>query len=263
MGAFEAMLPLISVITAIGPDPQPFVEEASESVRLLVDQAKTIGRSVEWLVALDAGATHLSLGATETIILRGPSGIAATRNAALSKVRGEWVVPLDADDKLNGDGVLSAIEIACRNGWSWVGANRRLIDGARTPHWFTEESRYQAGELATNWRSPFVFHPNSVLVRSDLILRVGGWPAVRVNEDLGMVLLVSEIADGGRTPQVITQYRKWPGQQVAREGYARDKVTSFNVIERIVNARRAHLGRSLISRPVYPGAAIGTERKFE
>lgn len=255
--------PTVSVVTAVGPGEQPFLEAAAESVKELVQLAGERNLKVEWVVGLDGGANHVADGASRTVRWCGPSGIAATRNAALAEVQGEWVVPLDADDQLSAVGVLDVIAVAQREGWGWIGANRLLMDGGQTSHWFDEEGSFPIGELAEQWTSPFPFHPNSVAVRSELILQIGGWPAVRVNEDLAMVLLLSESSGGGRTPAVLTRYRVWDGQQVSSLDYPQDKATAFAVIERIVNVRRAAYGRDPIVRPGDPGGALGISSRVE
>jgi hypothetical protein len=133
-------------------------------------------------------------------------------------------------------------------GTGWIGFNRLLVDGGRTPYWIEEEASFPVGTLAQRWTSPFPFHPNSAAVRRGLLLSLGGWPAM-VNEDVGALLLLGEESAGSVHPAVLTRYRVWDGQITAAAAYHPDKVTAFATMEAMVNARRRRAGRAPVVRP--------------
>jgi hypothetical protein len=263
----------LSVLTPVAADRGRWLAEAGRSVQLGRDLLATAGIEVEWVVCKDGAAGGGGDGDAVAELLaetlppdrlvgwRTRRGISAARNAALAAATGDWVAPLDADDEVDPDGVLAAATLV--RGWpsglGWLGCNRLLVDGSRTPHWRDEPQPFGAGQLAENWTSPFWFHPNSVLFRRDVLLGAGGWPALGVNEDLAAVLLVSEEYGGRAVPVVLTRYRVWDGQEVAGGSYQEDKATAFTVIEALVNARRSASGRPPVHHPV-AGPAHGRIR---
>jgi len=254
----------LSVLTPVAADRARWLAQAAISVRRSRDLLATAGIDVEWVVCQDGAPSVGSDGDPMAEILaetlppdrlvgwRTRRGISAARNAALAAATGDWVSPLDADDELDPDGVLAAATLV--RGWAseagWLGCNRLLIDGSRTPHWRDQPRVFEPGQLAESWTSPFWFHPNSVLLRRYALLRSGGWPALGVNEDLAAVLLISEQYGGRTEPVVLTRYRVWDGQEVAAGSYPEDKATAFTVIEALVNARRQAAGRPPVRRPV-------------
>jgi len=261
------------VLTPVAVDRAGWLVAAAVSVQRARELLVGSGVEVEWVVCRD-GLSSAGGGPARTqfdvmppdrlVGWRTRRGIAAARNAALAVANGDWVVPLDADDELDPDGMLAAAA-AVRGRPSelgWLGCNRLLIDGSRTPHWQDEPRGFAVGQLAESWGSPFWFHPNSVLVRRDMLLRAGGWPALGVNEDLAAILLVSEACNGRADPLVLTRYRVWDGQEVAADSYEDDKATAFTVIEALVNARRKAAGRASVRHPV-PGPAHGRSRPPE
>lgn len=79
-----------------------------------------------------------------------------------------------------------------------------------------------------------------------------------MNEDLALVLLVSELAGGRSAPTVATRYRAWDGQETAATTYQAEKALAFDLVEVLVSARRSESCRTPVSAPS-PGRAYGTE----
>lgn len=252
----------VSVLTAVGAGWEGWLPAAGGSVARARAAVQSSGIQLEWVVCADGGATIPGAERPDRVVSwSGVRGVSAARNAALAAATGDWVLPLDADDELDsaGFGELLGVLAGCGPEVGWVGANRVLMDGARTPHWFDAARVFRPGELASLWSSPFLFHPNSWLVRRDVLLGSGGWPATGGNEDLAAVLLVSEHTVGRFEPAVLTRYRVWPGQEIGTAAYLEDKPAAFAVVEALVNARRRSAGRPPVSRPA-AGPAHGRIR---
>lgn len=242
----------VSVLTPVGRARDGWLGETARSVLACRTAVRHQGVDVEWVVCHDGGAPgrDLPVQPDRVVVLAAPRGVSGARNAALAVATGDWVVPLDADDLLDPGGfaVLAGVLRRADPATGWVGCNRLLVDGGATPYWVDGERDYAAGALAQAWTSPFPFHPNSAAVRREVMLAVGGWPAM-LNEDIGAMLLLGEESAGAVHPAVLTRYRVWDGQITAGAGYHPDKVVAFATIEALVNARRRRVGRAPVTRP--------------
>jgi hypothetical protein len=242
----------ISILTPVGPGKDHWLGEAADSVDGARHTATRMGHEVEWVLCLDGTDVSPRLHARpdRVVSLGGNRGLPSARNAALAASTGVWVLPLDSDDVLDiacFGRVVEAVGSADPS-VGWIGFNRLLLDGSRTPYWIDEPFAYAVGALAEQWTSPFPFHPNSAALRRDVILGAGGWPAT-LNEDIAALLAVSEVAAGTTHPAVFTRYRMWEGQITAGAAYHGDMQVAFATIEAIVNARRALLGRTAVTAP--------------
>lgn len=243
-------------MTAVDPERAGFLGEAAASVRQL-----RVELDAEWIVVWD-GEAKFSVGDANVVVegLR-YGGVSATRNLALSHISSNLTTVLDADDVIVEDGCVSATNAFRENpGLGWIGLSRTFMDGIASQHTLHSSETFLAGELSERWSAPFLFHPNSIMVKTSLLRSVGGWPALRSNEDLGMALSVSELAPGQTLSETITRYRVWEQQEVAKSEYSELKQSSFKFIESVINSRRADFGRKPIFAPRDTGGAYGRKR---
>lgn len=243
-------------MTAALPARCGYLQELERNVTVIKESARSAGWSVTWHVALDGPGQGPAVGADSITRLAARRGIAAARNAALNSVEANWVIPCDADDLIEVDGTVSLLKriSSIDPVIGWISANRMLPTGQRTAHWRSSETSWQPGQLSENWQTPFPFHPNSIVAETQLVWRCGGWPAVGVNEDMALCLLMSEHKSGLSVTEVLTIYRVWDGQEIAASSYLEDKRVAFESIQHMVNALRRDQGRSAVQRPETGGA---------
>lgn len=105
------MKPLVSVIVPMY-NAAPFVGEALESI------VASTYRPIE-VIVVDDGSTDDSLRVAqafarehkEVIVFRQPnSGVSAARNHAISQAKGEYILPVDADDRISSTYIERAVE---------------------------------------------------------------------------------------------------------------------------------------------------------
>jgi glycosyltransferase involved in cell wall biosynthesis len=255
--------PGISVLTPVGESNTEFLFELAEDIQSL---KSIIGYElVEWVVVLDGFEEPTEIGLLpidRLVLLPIHGGPAAARNLALSSASNEWIIPADSDDRFNAYEVAQVLAELGKTNDDWVGFSRTLLDGKPTPHTVKIGIRLEAGVLATKWTSPLMFHPNSIIVRRSAANRVGGWPALPVNEDLAFVLRISEDSGGNVLTNKVTLYRRWERQLLSMRNYPEGKAAAFLVIESFLNAYRRSRGRDPIMAPL-PGGAFGREEVSE
>ncbi|AZI56805.1 glycosyltransferase [Nakamurella antarctica] len=244
-----------SVLTACLPERSVYLNEAAASVARARELVSP--NELEWIIAVDGPGDLPDVTAQARVVrIERRSGISAARNAALAFARGDLIAPLDADDTLVADGLLEAQEALLNDHLGWIACNRVLLSTqGKTGHWHGRRT-WQPGGLAESWSAPFAFHPNSIVVRRDLILRCGGWPALATNEDLFLAMLLSERAAGLSIEAVLTRYRVWDGQEVSSPSYPATKRIAFRFIEASLNSIRREFDRDPVTHP-RPGGAYG------
>lgn len=248
----------VSVVTAVHPPRSQWLHETAASVA----RADTVlgAGAVQWVVVVD-GAGDVELGpdrpSNMTVIHRPMNGgVSAARNTGLTAANGQWVLPLDHDDQLDPAGLGAALADSRTDTARWVAGSPRLLDGAWTAHKVFRARQFRRRELEENWTVPFPFHPNVILVRRDVALAAGGWPALSANQDIGLMFAVNRIAEGWALPYPLIRYRTWAEQTVAQDFYPDVKALDFAFLAAWVNAERAHNGLDAISRPPAGGSQV-------
>lgn len=211
-------MPLLTVITPVHAAGAGLLAQTAASVHAV---ELPTGWSVQWVVQEDGGQptlrrTVLDLGG-EYAHNQAQAGVSITRNLALARGRGELVFPLDADDELLPSGLATMIDTLVGGaGLGWVAGGHVDGDGVPDRHWQPDRARlWRRGELLARGAHPLGFHPNNLLVRTALLWRVGGWPALPGMEDEMLLLQLSGLADGVSLAVPSVHYRRHPGQTVA------------------------------------------------
>lgn len=213
-------MPLLSVITPVHAAGAGLLAETAASVHAV---ELPPGWTVQWVVQEDGGTPSLRRAVLD---LGGDyghnhaqAGVSITRNLALARARGQLVFPLDADDQLLPAGLAAMIGVLEDDAppeLGWVAGGH--VDGQGVPdrHWKPDRARvWRRGELLARDTPDLGFHPNNLLVRTSLLWRVGGWPALPGMEDEMLVLQLNGVSDGASIAVPSVHYRRHPGQTVA------------------------------------------------
>ncbi|GAB3496588.1 glycosyltransferase family 2 protein [Amycolatopsis cihanbeyliensis] len=212
-------MPLISIVTPVHAASVRYLGEAYES---LVTQVLPAGWEWQWVVQEDGqdGVIGGTLPTDDRISAgsgrKGGPGLA--RTMALSRVGGELVKALDADDLLLPGALARDITVLSdrRLAWTTCGVLDLFPDGSTAGFaGDPPEGPLARGSVLRYWVDnefalPVV--PGTLCVRRDLLLALGGWMALPASEDTGLVLAANAVADGYFIGTPGMHYRKWPGQ---------------------------------------------------
>ncbi|MEU7928140.1 glycosyltransferase [Micromonospora sp. NPDC049107] len=257
----ENLTQLVSVIT---PVHAPSIEHLSGAYDSLVKQEMPDGWDWQWLVQEDGqtGALNGVLPDDPRISIGGgrPGGPGVARTLALSRVTGQHVKVLDADDQLTPGALsrdIAAFEAHPQIGWTTSRVLDLMPDGS-TLGWDKdpEGGTIARGAVLAFWQANGYrsqVHPATLCIRRDLLLALGGWMALPASEDTGLLLAASAISDGYFTREHGLLYRKWPGQVTSQAAH-REPV-EYEGRMKIIEARAVALASMLPNGlPLIPAA---------
>ena len=183
------MPPLFSVVTAVKPGGE---EVLSRAYRSLLQQDL---QSWQWLIQLDGPEANIDKKiVTDKRVSIGSNGrsfgAAITRNMALSRAQGKWILPLDHDDLLTPE-ALSCLKSMSSNKpqaqgvafAAWVLKEGVLMEREAAPF---GEGIVPAGVIPDLYRlrgGHTGIHYNAACYSHQKLLELGGWPGVAANED--------------------------------------------------------------------------------
>ncbi|NLU79121.1 glycosyltransferase [Micromonospora sp. HNM0581] len=245
------MTQLVSVITPVHPPSIPYLMDAYAS---LVKQEMPDGWDWQWLVQEDGQSGALVDALTDDPRISVGSGRAGgpgvARTLALSRVTGNLIKVLDADDQLTAGALardIAAFDTHPQIGWTTSRVLDLLPDGS-TAGWDKDPAGgvISRGDVLSFWQSneyrPSV-HPATLCLRRDLVFALGGWMALPASEDTGLLLAASAVSEGYFTREYGLLYRKWPGQVTGQAAH-REPV-EYQGRMRIIEARTAALASLL------------------
>lgn len=235
----------MNIFSLITPIYQPVPEYLELAAKSVLSQQIPKGWQLEWLVQEDGETCS-----AETIIPPDErvkfstgrhSGVAITRNLALSRARGCLVKNLDQDDIL-APGVI-ARDIAAMTspdvGWATSRVLDLLPDGSTVGFpGDPQPGRIEPGWVREQWEQRsfrLPVHPTTMCIRRDLATALGGWMAVPGSDDTGLLVAASMISVGYFEGTVGALYRKWPGQ--ASASFAHTESVEWAARMKLINER--------------------------
>ncbi|MEV4385042.1 glycosyltransferase [Micromonospora sp. NPDC049580] len=239
----ENLTQLVSVIT---PVHAPSIEYLTGAYESLAKQEMPDGWDWEWLVQEDGQTDALvdalpddpriSLGTGR------PGGPGVARTLALSRVSGQLIKVLDADDQLTPGALardIAAFDVHPQIGWTTSRVLDLLPDGS-TAGWDKDPAGgvIDRGSVLTFWKANDYrasVHPATLCLRRDLVFALGGWMALPASEDTGLLLAANAVAAGYFTREYGLLYRKWAGQVTSQAAHR--EPAEYKGRMRIIEAR--------------------------
>lgn len=233
-------MPTVSVITAVSESTLAYLDEAWSTVQNLKLPA---GWKLEWCVQHDGDSLE---------ILRdwfGDSRVsyeyngrwlrtAATRNMALMRAVGEYILPFDADDLLMPDAIVALARGFRSSEVAWsAGAWDKLHDDGSIVA-FRHPSF--EGVLDVGWvynaimeRGTMPFVMNSVLYRRSAVVQAGGWPGFAEWEDSILLTAISGRYKGWTTGELIGLYRIHAGSTTTSNFFKDSKPKMYTYLKEV------------------------------
>ncbi|WP_328848944.1 glycosyltransferase family 2 protein [Micromonospora zamorensis] len=242
----ENLTQLVSVIT---PVHAPSIEHLPGAYESLAKQEMPDGWDWEWLVQEDGQTGTLvdALPDDPRISLGGgrPGGPGVARTLALSRVSGDLIKVLDADDQLTPGALardIAAFDAHPQIGWTTSRVLDLLPDGS-TAGWDKDPvgGVIDRGAVLTFWKANDYrasVHPATLCLRRDLVFALGGWMALPASEDTGLLLAANAVTAGYFTREYGLLYRKWPGQVTSQAAHREpaEYLARMRIIEARANA---------------------------
>lgn len=237
---------MISVLTAVAPGHAELLASAYAS--LLSQDTEW-----QWVVQIDGPASDLPVGDDERIRIASngrPLGASTSRNRALLRSNGEFVLSLDADDELLPDALFRLRAALTRHPGSGyaVGETVDLFPDGRRLARFAERpypsGPLEPGRLEAVWRSRknLFVQPGATLYRREMALAAGGWPAVTGMEDQDLLLAVALLTPGVYVAEPVYLYRQHAGQTVRTAWFEEEREQHRRWCDERLRALRAAHG---------------------
>ncbi|QBR07506.1 glycosyltransferase [Streptomyces sp. S501] len=221
------MSKLITVMTAVHG---PGAHHLPDAYKSLLAQELPGGWGWQWVIQED-GTTdavkpyvpddpRVSFG-------QGRAGRAAmARTMGLARAEGEYVKVLDADDMLTPGALARDLSALVENpavSWATSRVLDLLPDGSTVGfEGDPPEGVIERGSVLKHWREHDYraqVHPATLIMRTDLLLALGGWMALPASEDTGLLLALNAVSAGWFTAETGLLYRKWPGQVTSQAAH--------------------------------------------
>lgn len=236
---------LISVVTPVHHGRLDYLTAAYES---LAHQEMPTDWEWEWLVQHDdPQPLELPKAAQNDPRVRAGAarhgGPGVARTVALQRARGEYVRNLDADDVLPSTALADAIEILTQHpeiGWTTCRVLDLMPDGTLKEFpGDPADGPIPIGSVAEYWRAHdwrLHVHPTTITIRRELLLAIGGWMALPISEDTGMMLTANAFAAGWFIHRVGLYYRQHPDQITKADPNASDRAERMAMIDQRLRA---------------------------
>ncbi|GGV04352.1 glycosyl transferase [Kitasatospora herbaricolor] len=234
------MTNVISVITAVHG---PAAEYLADAYKSLIEQELPAGWDWQWVIQEDGETDDVAPHVPDDARIsfgqgrHGRAGMA--RTMGMSRVTGQYVRVLDADDMLTPGALARDIAALSRPGIAWTTSRvLDLLPDGRTVGFDQDppEGPIERGEVLRHWKAHDFraqVHPATLCVRQELVLALGGWMALPASEDTGLLMSLNAVSRGWFTAETGLLYRKWPGQSTHQAAHSAEveRTARMGVIE--------------------------------
>jgi glycosyltransferase involved in cell wall biosynthesis len=139
-------------------------------------------------------------------------GAPVARNTGMRASSGDYLVFLDADDRLRPHALATGLQyLNVHSDWAFVSGNVRVIDEDGSPRHLPAH-RVQPGDPYLQLlRSNYIWTPGAVMYRADILRAVGGYVTwAGASADYELNIRIARQFPIGRHDEVVVDYRRHP-----------------------------------------------------
>ena len=209
-----------------------FLREAIESVLHQTFQAAEIVVVNDGSTD-DTGAVARSFEQVRYIQQRN-QGAPAARNAGLRASTGDYLVFLDADDRLQPHALATGVEsLAANPEWAFVSGNVRVIAEDGSPRSVKDPSPASGDPYIQLLRSNYIWTPGVVMYRREILRAVNGYVTwAGASADYELNVRIARRFPIGRHSRVILDYRQHQSSMSSDVGYMLKSAVTVRRAER-------------------------------
>jgi glycosyltransferase involved in cell wall biosynthesis len=213
----ESPQPLVSVII-------PCYNQARFLGEAIASAQRQTHSPVEVIVVDDGSSDDTASVATAhpevRYIRQRNRGAAAARTAGLHESRGEFLIFLDADDRLLSDAAAIGLEaLRAHPDWAFATGHVRLIAQDGAPEGIPPQDHANGNQYVALLRSNYIWTPGVILYRRSTLASIGSFdPAARASADYELNIRIARRAPIGCHHHVVLEYRRHGGNMSADAG---------------------------------------------
>ncbi len=216
-----------------------FLREAIESVLRQTFRAAEI-------VVIDDGSTDDTSAVARSyaqvrLIEQRNQGAPAARNTGIRSTTGDFLVFLDADDRLQPHALATGVEsLTAPPEWAFVSGNVRVIAEDGSPRYVPDTRPRPGDPYLQLLRSNYIWTPGVVMYRRDILRAVNGYVTwAGASADYELNVRIARRYPIGWHSQVILDYRQHPSSMSSDVRYMLKSAVTVRRAERRHACRRA------------------------
>jgi glycosyltransferase involved in cell wall biosynthesis len=189
---------------------------AAKFIAEAIESALAQTRRASQIIVVDDGSTDNTatevnkFGDAVMLLQQKNAGVSAARNNGSSQTTAEWLLFLDADDRLRPDALARLLAHANETTLGAIYGLSVDFDELNVKHEHgndTMQGPPPAGTKCAFWKAP-IATPGAVIVRREVLERVGGWnPRFNTTADRDLWCRIGTVAEFGFVPEVIVERR--------------------------------------------------------
>lgn len=233
-----------SIITYVLPEKQKFLKETQKTIKYIKKKLKKENIDIEWIVIIDGKNSNDDITLADQVIENySHQGISISKNKALDKANGKWVLSIDANEKLHSDAINILLSTVKQPDYvKWVMSNS-------PPSINIDDNQIKRGLLSEMYQKQQIHieYPNNVIIKKEALSHplLKGWLNIPSHEDIGTLLVVSELNHGVVVNEPISTKKK--GKEEECKIRMMNQPFSFNKISEIINKIRDKEGKEEIA----------------
>jgi hypothetical protein len=185
-------------------------------------------------------------------------GAPAARNAGIRASASQFLIFLDADDRLQSHALATGVEALTANpDWAFVSGGVRVIAEDGSPRYVPEYRERSDDPYVQLLRSNYIWTPGVVTYRRDVLRAVGGYATwAGASADYELNVRIARRFPVGRQGRVVLDYRQHPSSMSSDVRYMLKSAVTVR------RAERPHAARSAEARQAWQAGIAAVQADY-